>query len=237
MAFCLKEVLPLLQIIDIRLSRLQSEEIKKLSGFAKHHFVPQIWAESTERFVVQIAQEELWQKGKNVVDILRREFNYKRAELSYEKEGGWFSVTTSDLRIEGGIRQSRQSPSRYIDHLEMNSLKDFNLILQDNFNKAFARWFDELSIYLAAPLDLERLIDHVESSWEGAGGTGLQCDYHPELSSCELILPEFSETLRLWPQEIRISSPLPRTPKYLLYPIRKLNEKLQQPVFSLDWSG
>ncbi len=171
--------------VSTRLTGSSTGRIRKLSGFSKHHHVPDACSTAAQGFVRKIGHPEVESTAEGLHRDLRELFGYKRRELDYSCEDGSALIKTPDFDLEIYVDQSNEDPKNYVLSTTITHLHNPQIAQDSRFHQCFGHHCDRLEIEFAQAVDLEAKIDCIEAIPELAD----RLDYAPNASSFELKLP------------------------------------------------
>ena len=79
--------------------------IRKLSGYQKHHYVPELYNDATQNFVRKSGHLDVKKAADSLYADIRRLFGYKRRDFDYVCEDGYASIKTPDFDLVISNRQ------------------------------------------------------------------------------------------------------------------------------------
>ena len=176
------------------------DSIKSLSGFKKHHRVPQNITSSTKEFVKNIAEEELKLLLDNVYSKIKTNFKYRRADVKYEYESGEGRIITPDFEFFVCITQSADDPAEYVERLECYNINSNDLVNSNEFNEVFSKSFNTIEFNLQNSINVEEIIDIIEDMKTD----DLEIDYPPDCSYCEISLKGLDVAILLTKSSLKI---------------------------------
>lgn len=172
---------------DATLRRLQTGDVKDLSGFnkAKGHKPPAYYTRTTQSWVAGLAEGDLAQEMEAYFQKIQSEKIYKRRELEYDPPAdGGAAIRTPDFAFSITYSQSESDPTEYHIVRELSRLNNPDILVEGWFNDLFRRVFNEGVLEFSGPLDIEQFIDLAEDS-------GLDVDYDADATYCRFTIPGF----------------------------------------------
>jgi hypothetical protein len=176
------------------------DSIKTLSGFKKHHKVPDHVTSSTELFVKNIAEEELKTVVEKVFSKIKNSFNYKRKDIKPEHNKGEGRIITPDFEFYIGINQSADDPAEYVERLECYNISSDKLVNSKEFNEVFSNYFDTIKFDLKNSINIEEIIDVIEE----IEPENIKLNYPPDCSYCEILIDGLNSTIILSKGSLKI---------------------------------
>ena len=217
--------------ISARLVSQQSNSIKELSGFQKHHRTPTKASDSDLRFMQGLAEPDLDEELQEVFSSLRKAYGLKRKEISVDgpQEGGGV-ITTPFFNYEIQISQDVESPSKVIWNRAITEIAEPARVFAGPFDQVFGKQFSTLEISTEQPLDLEGIVDHIED----LESDSVQIDYDKDLTWCELKILNSTTSVMLNEDSIRDVSHQEIPPQELLEEFLVIQNQFME---TLDLSG
>jgi uncharacterized caspase-like protein len=203
------------QIKSVSLLSEKSASVKSLSGFAKKkgHFLPDRRSDNAQGFINDIAAADLETHLEQIRTALKREFRFKRLELSVENPGeGAATITTPYFNYNVDIRQAPDTTSEVVWRRWVDEIVSPDQVLSSQFDVVFAGMFNTVEFTLHGQLDLEELVDRVEEQESDA----IEIDYPDDLSSCELRLKNIGAEIHVTPSTFAVVHRHATTAKQLL---------------------
>lgn len=170
------------------------EFIKKLSGFKKHHRVPDVVNDGTRGFVRSVASDEIKQRVDELADALRVSFNYKRKELRIDTAG---LIETPDFVVEVEVDIDPDDPEKCIISTSVADIKNPAIIASNEFSKVFDGEFDRMCFSVSGRIDVESVIDKVEDD-----PRGLEIDYPSSAQSCTITAPGIAPQIEVHSDQV-----------------------------------
>jgi hypothetical protein len=174
--------------------------VKSLSGFRKFHHVPDRGSPSAQKFVADIAAEDLKADVDAVYAAVREHLPYKRRDVEAAAERGGGFVRTPDFDYQVSVALASDDPSSVVWRREVVNIRNPEVVLGAGFQTIFAGSFDTLVFDFAGPFDIGTWVDRVEE--EAPEGVQLRCA--SDCSSCEVTAGDFPGLIRLWPDRVEI---------------------------------
>lgn len=182
----------------------ESGKVVRLPGFRKgSHKAPGSINSSANSFIQKIGADIVNDEISEISDKLRTAFKYKRVEMRAGSEGGYGSIETPDFDYVVTISQSDEEPEEYVVKRSLLSIKNQNMINDENFNAIFSEHFDNLQFELETDTDIEWLIDQIEEMEDSP----VSVKYDPsDLSSCTISLDNLDYDIRVEADTISITT-------------------------------
>lgn len=166
--------------------------VRRLSGFQKHHHVPDSHSDAAQNFIRKAGQPDVKTAADRLYTDIRNLFGYKRREFDYSCEDGFAWIKTPDFDLQIHIDQSPEDPKNYLLTTEIVALHSADIAADPRLHDCFTYHCDQLVIEFGSPIQVEDKIDLIEDIPELAKALS----YEPDGSALELKLPE----LDLWIQ-------------------------------------
>ena len=199
--------------------------IKTLSGFIKkNHKVPDYNSNSTERFVKDIASNEIKDIVDSTIDRIKNSFNYKRKEIVRELSFGEGRISTPDFEFYVSINQSSEDPTEYIERLELYNITSLEIINSDEFNLVFNNYFDTIEFNFQKPINFNDLIDEVEA----LNNKNIGITYPPDCSYCKISIAGIDNTITVSNWGLKISQGKKLMPKVLTKSLEVFRIEIQK---------
>ena len=169
-----------------RITGCVAGRVRKLSGFRKHHHVPDEMGDATRAFVRRAGQEDVKALADDLYRDIRVAFGYKRREFDYSCEDGQAWIKTPDFDAQLRIDQDETSPKDYALTTELVHLHNEAIAADPRLHACFNAHCDRLVVDFPEPIDVEAKIDAVEAIDALADGL----HYEPDGSAFTLDLPD-----------------------------------------------
>lgn len=166
--------------------------IRKLSGYAKHHHVPDGHSDAAQGFVRKAGHPNVKNAADQLYEDIRSLFGYKRRDFNYSCEDGFAWIKTPDFDLQIRVDQCEEDPKNYLLATEIVALHNDAIASDERFHACFTHHCDRLVVDFISPIRVEDKIDAIEDIPELAE----VLSYEPNGSAFELKLPE----LDLWIQ-------------------------------------
>lgn len=160
--------------------------IRRLSGFLKHHHLPESVGDATRAFVRRAGREDVKALADGLYRDIRESFGYKRKEFDYscEEGQGWIKTPHFDAQIR--VDQNEDSPKDYLLTTELVQLHDEAIASDPRLHACFTAHCDQLIVSFPSPIHVADKIDAIES----IDALAEHLSYEPDASAFELKLPE-----------------------------------------------
>ena len=173
--------------------------IRKLSGYQKHHYVPELYNDATQNFVRKSGHLDVKKAADSLYADIRRLFGYKRRDFDYICEDGYASIKTPDFDLLIRIDQCKEEVKDYSLSTEIVALHNDSILSDERFHDCFTHQCEQLIIELVKPIQIEDKIDALEDLKELSDALA----YRPDCRSFELKLPKLDLLIEVY--ESRIS--------------------------------
>lgn len=214
------------QVTRLMLTGSTEYQVKKLSGFAKHHRVPDDVNEATERFVARIGSNEVEKEIDEVFGLLRTKMGYLRQGLDSSVASGAGSIITPDFDYNVSLALDPNDPRTAILTRELSNIKTPKLIDSLAFGEVFAKRFSSLELELKEAIRIDDWIDKIESLKEQGHLKDIQIDYPKDCSCCEIRFEQFGPTITLRKTSCQISQLFVEPPAMLFRKLVEAQERL-----------
>jgi hypothetical protein len=188
---------------QLKRGALRSEttgKVKALSGYRKFHKLPDRVNASSQKFVADLAAEDVKADVDSYYAAVRETLNYKRrdVEASYDRGSGF--VRTPDFEYSVAVELAADDPTTVVWRREVGNIRNPDVVMGKAFQSAFGDLFDTLAFEFTQPFDLETWVDRVEE--EMPAGVKVRCD--SDCSSCDITVAGFTGVIRLRRDRVEI---------------------------------
>lgn len=173
--------------------------IRKLSGYQKHHHVPDGHSDAAQNFVRKAGHLDVKAAADQLYSDIRSLFGYKRREFDYTCEDGFAWIKTPDFDLQIRIDQCLEDAKHFVLTTEIVALHTDAIAADERFHACFTHHCDQLVVEFACPIRVEDKIDALEDIPELAEAM----TYEPDGSGFELKLPKLG--LRIQVDESKMS--------------------------------
>jgi len=198
---------------DIRLISEQRRSLKSLTGFKKHHRLPDKGSTISESFLADVAQLDLDDDLDKTFASLRSKFGLKRKELEtsgpIECVG---AITTPVFTYEVSVETMEDEPHQVLWRRAISAIKEADSVTSEPFDIVFGTDFNMLEIMLTEALDVESVIDRVED----ADCDNVRIDYEKDVTWCKIRFTDRKTTVEVNENAIRVRSEIETTPNELI---------------------
>jgi hypothetical protein len=170
------------------------ELIKKLSGFKRHHKVPDAVNDSTRAFVRSVASDEIKQRVEELADALRTSFSYKRKELRIDIDG---TIETPDFVVAVEVDIDPDDTAKCIISTSVSDIKNPAIIASEKFTQVFDDEFDRMCFSVSGKIDVGAVIDKVEDDSRGLG-----IDYPLSAKFCTITAPGLTPQIEVHADQV-----------------------------------
>ena len=138
--------------------------VRELSGFKKgFHREPDSVDRYTESFVAELAGDDVDVEANALYQQIKNNFGYKRREIALKMDGASAAIATKDFDLSVTYFQSSVDPSAYMIEYRINNVRDAHVLNDDGLQQILNRHFNEIRFSIKGEIDLEELIDEIES--------------------------------------------------------------------------
>ncbi len=203
----------LAQLKKVFFSGEELGSIKSLSGFRKHHRLPDAINNATESFVKKISREEVEQYSNDLFKSLKKAFGYKRRDINLDDDYDAISIITRDFTVNIWIEINPNDYSEYILNTEVTEIQNPESIDSSEFNEVFSDTFNSLTFQFDKTFNIEQLIDAIEQIDDE---DTISVDYPGDLSSCTISISGIENNIHITPHHFSIKSDYCVEPKELI---------------------
>ena len=179
--------------------------VKSLSGFLKHHRVPDAVNPATRAFVARVGEREIDERCTELFKRLRDAFGFKRRELSTSQDAGRADIQCPAFVVQLHLDQDDAEPKRYALRCEVTGIRHPGALRSEAFASVFDHCFRTLFFASDDIIDVEEVIDRVEDA--DAAGETWTLDYPPSADSCTVDIEGFPATLCFEPHGVTLVRP------------------------------
>jgi hypothetical protein len=198
---------------EIRLLSEQKANLKTLSGYRKHHRMPEKGTVIADSFLAEIAENDLNEDLDNAFKKLRSEFGFKRKELSAtDPIGNVGEVVTPGFTYEVSISTIEGESANVLWRRAISGIKSADAVTCPEFEATFGKQFNILQIQLKVPVDVEDVIDRVEDSED----PNIKIDYEKDASWCRIEFRGRKESIYVEADMIKVRSDAEISPDALI---------------------
>ena len=198
---------------EIRLISEQRRPLKELTGFKKHHRLPDKGSTVSDPFLADLAQLDLDADLDKTFAALRKQFGLKRKEL--ETSGpvdGVGAITTPAFTYEVSVETLENEPKQVLWRRAISAIKEADAVTSEPFDEVFGANFDTLEIATNEPIDVEAVIDRVED----ADADNISVEYEKDVTWCQIRFSDRRTVVAVTADSIRVSSEVETTPHDLI---------------------
>lgn len=203
----------LAQLKRVFFSGSTSGRVKSLSGFRKHHRVPDSVNPATENFLARIGRQEVEDYANDIFNELRSSFGYRRQEIDLSIDAASASILTKDFTVIIQLALNPQDTSEYLLTTEVTEIQNPGCLNTDAFNSVFSEAFNALTFQFDKKFDVESLIDAIEAI---NNKDLISVDYPGDVSSCTIRMKEYDASITVTSHDFRIEHASPVQPKKLI---------------------
>lgn len=189
------------QLKRVNLDGYIKDKIRTLSGFKKYyHTVPDEINDKTQQFVAKIGTTEVQEEADRLFKTIRQSLHYNRRDIELKREKGHAAILCKDFDVDVFIMQDMQNPRQYLLKTEIYNIRTPSIIMSDEFNRAFKNSFSELGFQFDNLIDIENIIDKIET----LNSPNIDIEYPSDCSSCKIFLKSFDGVLEIIHNELKI---------------------------------
>ncbi len=200
--------------------------VKGLSGFKKGNAIPDRANHSSQAFIVQLSRVELSEDIQSVFAALKQAFKFKRADISVTDQGdGTGTITTPFFNYSISVEIDPSNPAFVIWRRCVDSIREPEQVFSDKFANVFTNAFDSVEFSNKENLDVQMLIDTVESLEDDR----IVIEYDPECTLCTLAIEGITGEIQITKSSFRIVHKRGESPNYLLRSFFAIQKSLVDP--------
>lgn len=203
-----------LSFVNISLLSEEIDLVRNLPGFQKgYHKVPTNRTSATENFIKDKGAAIIENEVTELSVQIKEQLGYKRTEISSNLDKGVGSVETPDFDYFIEIGQSDSDPAKYVVVRTLENVSNSNVTAGEKFNEIFSEHFDRLVFRLPKAINIESLIDKIESIQDSS----IKVKYNPtNLDSCRILIEGFSHEILVHVDRISITTNFQTSPERLI---------------------
>jgi hypothetical protein len=175
--------------------------IRRLSGFLKHHHLPDSVGDATRAFVRRAGQEDVKALADALYRDIRESFGYKRKEFDYSCEDGQAWIKTPDFDAQLRVDQDEVSPKNYVLTTELVQLHTEAIASDPRLHSCFTAHCDQLIVAFPSPIHVADKIDAIEA----IDALAEHLSYEPDASAFQLKLPELDLQIEVTAESMHFS--------------------------------
>lgn len=201
------------KVDSVRLVDERTEQIKQLSGFAKHHRVPTTCNDADQRFVTELTLRNVDDDLQTIFAALRKTYGLKRKEISVDGPlDGIGVIATPFFNYEIHVTQDWSDPSKVLWKRYITEIREPARVFAGPFEAVFTKRFSVLEISIHESLDLGAIVDHIEDSETDR----VKVDFDKDLTNCEIQIADSATSVVVRDHSIRVVSRNAVSPHELL---------------------
>ena len=203
----------------------EEDYVRKLPGFKVGNKVPRILDDYHESWIQKIAKELIREELDDVTELLRRILKLKLKDFQETIiENGYGQLSTVYFDYVIGVTQSETSADEYVLKRSIENFKNSDTIGSEEFNNAFEKDFDTLTLKMDKDIDIEDLINHIEDI---GNPDIIDVDYSTsDLSKCTVEISGFEGSIHIEVDEIQIMVNKNTSPKNLVASFQNVYKEL-----------
>lgn len=202
----------------------QQVAIKELKGVTKSANASIAKGLVNQKYLNDLAQEELDADLDVVFTELKSAFKFKRKELTaHGPEDGMGWITTPFFVYEVSIVLHEEALRNATLRRSVREIGDADVITGPAFSGVFGNRFDRLEVVSQNTLDLEAIIDQIED----AESSEVDLDYDKDITHCTIGLNSMGTTIVVYPDAIQVKGPSDVTPADLVHSLFEIQESLK----------
>lgn len=198
---------------EIRLLSEHKRALKSLSGFRKHHRIPEKGNVVSDEFLSSIAMEDLNEDLDSTFSKLRSEFGFKRKQLkAIEPIDNFGEIETPGFTYEVSVATIEGEGNNVLWRRAISRIEEADSVSGSEFNKVFGQQFNSLEISLKNPICVEDVIDEVEDCEDPS----VKVDYEKDASWCRIEFRGRHQSIHVEAEKIRVNSAVEVSPANLI---------------------
>ncbi len=204
------------QVKDSILLAESTANVKSLSGFKsdKRHFAPDRHSGYAQSFISEIAHDDIKEDVEKVRAALKGQFGFTRLQLTVENHEGAATITTPHFNYNVSVEQHPDDPGKVIWRRSVDAIIDPDQVLSDGFEAVFGDVFDTFELSLRHDVDIEQLIDFIES----LGSDEIKVDYGEDkhVTACDVRIKGHNAQIQVAQNTFAVRHPRSHSPKQLV---------------------
>jgi hypothetical protein len=188
--------------------------VKRLAAFDKsRHTVPDAVNAATSAFLARLVADELAAEAERVFQDVRAAFGYKRRAITLSVGSPAAVLTATDFVLELSYSLAADDPSDWTLIRSLHPKTGGDFLRRAACDQTFAGMFTDLVFTFARAVDIESIVDAVESLGEA---DSLRVDYPSDCRECELTVPDVDAKVRVTASSLEMVFPQAGAPAELL---------------------
>ena len=201
----------------------ETTPVRRLSGFQSKHRLPDSYDQRSQAFVSTVGTPLIQSDLDHVFAGLRKVYGLKRRQLEVtESQEGFGTIRTPHFLYSNCVFQSESEWTTAIWQRELSQIEDLSILLDGRCDELFAEVFDTIEFQPSAPIQLEKLVDHIEELEDPR----VQVDFDRQLTYCNLRLEGSPLVIQAQRDAFRITHPTPSSPRELFDGILQIQQNL-----------
>ncbi len=203
------------QVKDSVLLAERIMRVSNLSGFKKGYSIPSRHGSAAQAFINTLSAADIETDVENVRSRLKREFRFKRLEVTVDNDGdGGANVATPYFNYNVSVLQDPADPSQVVWRRSVDAITDPGKVLSRAFEAVFTDAFDTVELTLRDGIDLEQLVDAIES--RDSNEITVQYDDDEAIRVCTISIKGHNLLIKVTKNTFSIVLPSAKGPKILL---------------------
>lgn len=199
----------------ITLHGIERGLVKRLSGFQKHHTIPQRADDYHNTWIATIADAEIQENFNAITKLLRQELNYKRKDIASQLDGNMGIINTPTFTYHLTVELDPASPSHVQWQRQITKITKTEVITDPSLSSQLGDHFQQTQFHTDTPILVEDLIDTLEEN-------DIEIDYPHDCTTCTLPLPQIQGHILLHPNGFTVHYPNSQPPHTLLHDLGHL---------------
>jgi hypothetical protein len=187
-------------------------KVRSLGGFRKHHRMPDRVSPSSQKFIADLAAEDVKADVDGVYASVREQMGYKRRDVEGSSDRGTGFVRTPDFEYSVSVEQAAEDPTAVVWRREVSGIRTPEVVLDRPFQAVFGGMFDTLVFEFVKPFDLESWVDVMEEEMP----QGVRLRTASDCSQCDVTVAGFGGVIRLRKDRVEVQGGQSATSKGLV---------------------
>jgi hypothetical protein len=158
-----------LRFEEMEMRKIETESVKRFSGFQKGHFAPEKVNSSSNKYIQTISLQEIEEEIQEVYENCKNILGLKRREIEKETDNGGGSIENYIFRFYLEINQNELNPAS-ADITRRLIIRIPRSELASNFHSVFPVQPNEIIIPIDGKIDFDDLVEKFENLEEEIGG-------------------------------------------------------------------
>lgn len=210
--------------MNLSLVNRRSRPIRGLAGFKKNHRIPDKADPRAEKFIADIAHQEIKEELSKIFQRLRKEYGLRRADMQVSHELDTGAIDTPYFQFSIVVNVDPDRPADVVWQRQVTDIRDRIQVLADPFERVFSNAFDTVEYYPPVAIEIDDVIDRVEDLEDDR----VTLEYDMDATHCTIEIEGSVGTLLFSPQSVLFTSRDQISTKELLESFLKMQEMMIQ---------